>query len=337
MGITLEALAVLDAIDRRGSFAAAAVELDRVPSAVTYTIRRLEEELDVLLFDRRGRRARLTSAGRELLEQGRSLLEHAAAVEQRVRRVASGWEAELRIAVDTIVPLARVWPLAARFFAACRERQGAHTRLRISGEVLGGTWDALVEGRADLVIGAPDEPPPGGGFRTRVLADVPMVFAVAPDHPLAREVRPLAESTIAAHRLVVAADTSRRLPPRTVGLLTGQETLVVPDLAAKLAAQVRGLGCGALPYYLAAPELASGSLVALSLAEPRRPTRVLAAWRERHPGHALAWWIQAMDSTDWRFLAAGPESATRETAQRARASRQGGRGATTKGTARVRR
>jgi DNA-binding transcriptional LysR family regulator len=308
MPLTLEALTVLDAIDRRGSFAAAAVELDRVPSAITYTVRRLEDELDVLLFDRRGRRASFTVAGRELVAQGRRLLAEASALEQRVQRIATGWEAELRIAVDTILPLARIWPLVAGFDVACRERQAAHTRLRIAREVLGGSWDALVEGRADLVIGAPGDPPPGGGFRTRVLADVAMVFAIAPRHPLARERGPLTEATIATHRAVVAADTSRRLPPRTVGLLTGQETIVVPDLPAKLAAQLHGLGCGTLPYYLAADDIAAGRLLVKALEHPPAPTRVLAAWRERHPGHALAWWIAAIDQTDWRFLAAAPDA-----------------------------
>ena len=99
---SLEALAVLDAIDRRGSFAAAADELGRVPSAVTYTVRRLEETLDVLLFDRRGHRARLTPAGRELLAAGRQLLEDAERAAQRVRRVATGWESELAIAIGAI-------------------------------------------------------------------------------------------------------------------------------------------------------------------------------------------------------------------------------------------
>lgn len=45
--LTLEALRVMDAIDRRGSFAAAADELGRVPSALSYTMQKLEEELDV--------------------------------------------------------------------------------------------------------------------------------------------------------------------------------------------------------------------------------------------------------------------------------------------------
>ncbi|SUB31659.1 LysR family transcriptional regulator [Yersinia pseudotuberculosis] len=69
--LTLEALRVMDAIDRRGSFAAAADELGRVPSALSYTMQKLEEELDVVLFDRSGHRTKFTNVGRMLLERGR--------------------------------------------------------------------------------------------------------------------------------------------------------------------------------------------------------------------------------------------------------------------------
>ena len=48
--LTLEAIRVLDAIDRRGSFAAAADELGKVPSALSYTVQKLEDELDAMLF-----------------------------------------------------------------------------------------------------------------------------------------------------------------------------------------------------------------------------------------------------------------------------------------------
>jgi len=92
MNLTLEALQILDAIDRKGSFAGAAAELDRVPSALTYSVRKLEEDLDVLLFDRSGHRAKLTTAGLELLTEGRHLLRAADELEQRVKRTASGWE-----------------------------------------------------------------------------------------------------------------------------------------------------------------------------------------------------------------------------------------------------
>lgn len=58
--VTLEALEVLDAIDRKGSFAAAANALYRVPSAISYNVQKLEQDLGVVLFKREGRRSLLT-------------------------------------------------------------------------------------------------------------------------------------------------------------------------------------------------------------------------------------------------------------------------------------
>src|SRR5262245_47966217 len=98
--LTPEALTMMDTIARTGSFAAAAREMGRVPSALTYSVRQLEEALDVLLFDRRSRQAELTAAGRELLQEGRRLLHELDAVAHRVRRVATGWESELTIVFD---------------------------------------------------------------------------------------------------------------------------------------------------------------------------------------------------------------------------------------------
>ena len=86
--LTLEALRVMDAIDRRGSFAAAADELGRVPSALSYTMQKLEEELDVVLFDRSGHRTKFTNVGRLLLERGRVLLEDA----DKLTTDAGAWE-----------------------------------------------------------------------------------------------------------------------------------------------------------------------------------------------------------------------------------------------------
>ena len=164
MRLSLEALEVLDAIDRKGSFAAAAAELHRVPSAITYSVRQVEDSLGIQLFDRSGHRAVLTAAGRELLTEGRRLLRAAADLECRVQQVAKGWEAELRIAVDTIIPVPKLFRLVEDFY-----REASGTRLRLSHEVLGGTWDALASGRADLAIGASGDPPSGHNFSVRVL------------------------------------------------------------------------------------------------------------------------------------------------------------------------
>jgi DNA-binding transcriptional LysR family regulator len=95
--LTPEALAMMDTIAPNGSFAAAAREMGRVASALTYSVRHLEGALDVLLFDRSSRQAQLTPAGNELLVDGRRLLQELDAVASRVRRVAGGWETQLEI------------------------------------------------------------------------------------------------------------------------------------------------------------------------------------------------------------------------------------------------
>src|SRR5690349_16886575 len=148
MKLSLDAFQVLDAIDRKGSFASAANELHRVPSAITYSVKQLEESLGVELFDRKGHRAVLTDAGKELLAEGRRLLQAAADLECRVQQVAKGWESELRIAVDTVIQVAKLYRLLEDFY-----REDTGTRIRIASEVLGGTWDALASARADLASG----------------------------------------------------------------------------------------------------------------------------------------------------------------------------------------
>src|SRR5258706_13926945 len=102
--LTPEALAMMDVIARTGSFAAAARELGKVPSALTYNVRQLEDALDVLLFDRRSRQAKLTAAGEELVNEGRRLLDQMDAVANRVKRVPTGWETQLNLAVAGVIP-----------------------------------------------------------------------------------------------------------------------------------------------------------------------------------------------------------------------------------------
>jgi DNA-binding transcriptional LysR family regulator len=103
--ISLDALEVIDAIARKGSFAAAAESLYRVPSAITYTVRNLEDNLGVPVFNRSGHRATLTEAGEELLREGRHLLRAAGELELRVKRVATGVETDLGIAISDILHL----------------------------------------------------------------------------------------------------------------------------------------------------------------------------------------------------------------------------------------
>ncbi len=290
MSLTLESLQVLDAIDRKGSFAAAAEDLHRVPSAITYSVRQLEEGLGVELFDRTGHRAVLTDAGRELLAEGRRLLQAAADLECRVQQVAKGWESELRIAVDTIIGSDGIFALIGEFY----EKQSG-TRLRVTHEVLGGTWDALASGRADLAIGAAGDAPSGRNYATRRLGRVEMMFVAAPFHPICEEPQPLTAATILRYRAVSVADSSRLLPPRTVGLLSGQDALTVASMDAKAAAHIAGLGVGFLPRWIAEREAHAGTLRILPVEASPQIGDTLVAWRPGREGKALKWFVKRLE------------------------------------------
>lgn len=295
MSLTLDALTVLDAIDRKGSFAAAAEEIYRVPSAISYTVQKLEQDLDITIFDRSGHRAALTPAGKALLEEGRHLLRAAHDLENHVKRISTGWEAELSIAVEAIISLKKFLPMVQDFYT-----ENSGTRIQIREEVLAGAWDALITGRADLVIGASGDGLPGGGYSSLLLGELNMVFAVAPDHPLADSEEPISSATIMKHRAVAIADTSRQLAPRSTGLLTGQDVLTVPDMESKIDAQINGLGIGYIPAHFIETEMAEGKLIAKKVENEVSRREVLIAWRSDHQGKALKWFIEKLEDPDLR-------------------------------------
>lgn len=292
--LTPDALAMLQAIETAGSFAAAARAMGMVPSALTYRVRQIEDALDVLLYDRSSRQARLTPAGAELLRETAYLLGAIDAIANRVKRVATGWETQLTIAVDTIIAQATVMELCEGFFT-----QSPHTRIRLRDEALSGTWAALTSGQADLAIGVGADNATTAGIQTKPLGTVNFVYAVAPHHPLAQASEPLGDALIQQHRAVAVADSVQRGSGITLGLLGGQDVFTVGSMQAKLDAQLRGLGGGNLPCSMADPYIASGRLVVKKTERAQRQATIHYAWREgkaASQGRALQWWLDQLES-----------------------------------------
>ena len=292
--LTPDALRMIEAIATSGSMAAAARSLDLVPSALSYRVRQLEQALDVLLFDRSSRQARLTEAGHELLREGRRLLQDLDAVAHRVRRVATGWEPQLTLAIDSVVSLRTVMELCEAFYAL-----QPPTRLKLREETLSGTLACLTSGRADLAIGVVNESTTQAGIQSKPLGQLEFVFALAPRHALAAAPEPLSDALIGQHRAVAVADSVPIGAGLTLGLLSGQDVLTVPHMSAKLQAQLRGLGTGFLPRYLAQPHIDRGELVVKQVQRANRVARCSYVWRQDpagKPGRALQWWLQQLDA-----------------------------------------
>lgn len=286
--ITLDALQTLDAIERRHSFAAAAEELHRVPSAVSYTINKLEEDLGVELFDRSRRKAELTAIGRLVLEHGRHIIKASEELTALVRQAADGWETELRICIESVLRCDAIYDLIEEF-----QHIQPKTQIRLSEEVLSGSWDALIDDRCDLVIGA-EGAAPASGFVQHALGQVIFDFAVAAGHPLTQLPEPLTASAILNYPTVIVSDSSQRLATRSAGLLDGRSRIYVPSIEHKIAAQCKGLGVGYLPHHRITEQLAQGQLVVLALDAARPPVEISVAWQRRNSGKALKWFVERL-------------------------------------------
>lgn len=256
--ITLDQWSALVAVVEAGGYSQASERLHRTQSTVTYTIKKLEDLLGVKVFEIRGRKAVLTPAGQALYRRGKALVEEAARVERGARELARGWEPEVRLAVDIIFPTWLLLECCALF-----GREHPDTRLEVTESVLGGTEEALTEGRVDFVIGSAVP----GGFLGDPLMQVRFVCAAAPDHPLHRLGRTLGLEDLRQHRHLVVRD-SGALRARSGGWLN-ERRWTVSNKATSIRAACMGLGYAWYPEENIREELASGRLSPLPLAEGR--------------------------------------------------------------------
>ena len=285
----LDVLIILDALEKEGSFAAASAKLYKTPSALSYTVHRLESDLNIQILDRSGHRARFTRTGQMLLEKGREVLHTVRELEKQAIKLHEGWENELVIGVDDTFPFSLLAPLIESFY-----QHHSVTRLKFINGVLGGSWDALTQGRADIIVGAMHEPPSSSDVSVARLGELEQVFAVAPHHPLAQEAEPLSRSTIKRYRAIVVGDSSSLSSATATQLLDDQEAITVFDFKTKLELQISGLGCGYLPRYLAQRFLESGALIEKKVAAQMLFEPVWMGWNEQTAGLASVWWRDAI-------------------------------------------
>jgi DNA-binding transcriptional LysR family regulator len=256
--ISLDQWSALVAVVESGGYAQASARLHRTQSTVTYTIKKLEELLGLKVFELQGRKAVLTPTGHVLYRRGKALLEEAGRLERTAAELARGWEPEIRLAVDIIFP---TWLLLECLAAFGEEHPG--TRIELTESVLGGTEEALTEGRVDLAIGGIVP----GGFLGDPLMQVRFVCAAAPSHPLHQLGRTLTLHDLRQHRHLVVRDSGARRS-RSGGWLNEQRW-TVSHKATSIRAARMGLGYAWYPEENIREELASGELVPLPLAEGR--------------------------------------------------------------------
>jgi DNA-binding transcriptional LysR family regulator len=258
MNFSLDQLRALDATVRTGTFAGAARELHRVPSAITYLVHELEGAMGVELFHRHGRRVTLTPEGQRVLEAARDVLDRARALERVAADLAGGWEAELHVVVDGALPMAPLTACLLRF-----AESDVPTRLRVDVEYQEGVLDPLREGQADLALYLGfDSDADAEAWVHQPLPPMDLVLVAAPSHPLSG--RPFERSRAAHHAELVVRDSSARFTTQSKPSFLGSRNVVyLSDFHSKRIALLAGAGWGWVPEHLVAEDVQGGRLVVL--------------------------------------------------------------------------
>lgn len=271
------------AVAETASFTRAAERLHVAQPGVSAQVRRLEAELGHELLDRSGRRVRLTAVGAAVLPRARAALEAVAGVRLAVDELAGLVRGRVAVGMVPTGPAGYLTGLLGDFLRAHPAVEVTLTEANadaLLAQVLDGTLDLAVAGVAGR---AP------AGIETAVIAEEPLVAAVAHDDPLAqRDAIALAE--LRERRLISlprgsglrtafdAGCAAAGFTPQIAFEASGTDALV--QLAA------RGLGVAILPRVVAVAQ--AQRLHAIALEDPPLRARMDLAWRASGAGSPAA-------------------------------------------------
>jgi len=235
--ITLEQWTVLQTVVDEGSFAKAATKLHRSQSTISYTIAKLQDNLGVTLLNIKGRRAILTDAGQKILNRARGLTRAAHDIEQSAINIKNGFESDLSLVVDGILPQSYLFNILSKFAAV-----NQCTRLHIYEEVLSGPTEALTDGSADLAITSKIP----NSFYGEKIADIESVAYAHVDHPLHYLGREITDEDLLNERYIIVKDSGKK-GERNEGWLGSENWWKVSSLNLKINLVAQGLGFSWLP------------------------------------------------------------------------------------------
>jgi DNA-binding transcriptional LysR family regulator len=289
--LTLDQLRLFLAVVDAGGFSAAARTLRRAQSAVSYGVANLERQLGTSLFDRSGRKPRLTPAGDELAAEARGVCTQVDRLRARAHDIAQGVEPRLAIVVDHMFPL----PALVHALREFRDRYPT-VSLTLHTEALGAVAELVSAGVCSVGIGA-EVPKWPGGLERRPLARVTMLHVAARTHALAQRRGPLPGHIVREYVQIVLADRSLLSQDYEIGIYSPRRWRVL-DLSAKHALLRAGLGWGGMPIHVVADDLAKKRLVRLNIEEAGSPTYEAVLFSMHRtaepPGPAAQWLVERL-------------------------------------------
>ena len=184
--MTLTELKYIVAVAREKHFGKAAEACFVSQPTLSVAIKKLEEELELKLFERNANEVTLTPLGQEIIEQAQSVLEQAAQIKEIAKRGKDPLAGALRVGLIYTIGPYLLPPLVRQVMA-----QAPQMPLMLQENFTVKLLEMLRTGETDCAVLA--EPFPDTGLALAPLYDEPFMAAVPMSHPLAQQTSVTAE------------------------------------------------------------------------------------------------------------------------------------------------
>ncbi len=251
---TLEQWRIFQAIVDYGGFAQAAKALHKSQSTISYSIKKLQQQLGQELFQLQGKKAVLTEKGKLFLRQSRLLSQQLAELQNLATNLEQGWEHQINLVVETAFPTDILFQTLKKF-----EPLSRGTRVQYIESVLSGSEEAIFDSRNDLVISGAIPP----NYYGETLVSFDFIGVTHPNNPLLKHSQLRHKHLQEALQIVVRDSGSQK--PVDAGWLKARHQWTVSNLQAAKAIILNGLGFAWLPEHMIQEELKSGALSPLPL------------------------------------------------------------------------
>lgn len=274
--MTNEQLKAFLAVVEQGSFRKAAKTIFKTQAAVSASIKTLEEEYDVLLFNRDEYRPTLTEAGQAFYHNAKLTMDHFDRLDKIGRQLTKGIEPKFSIVVSIAFNLP---PLLKQIKTIVD--QYPHTQFKVFTEALNGVVERIDNEEADVAFG------PALGLNSTherfPIAHITIVNVAAPNYFKKGANDLISLEEIGEYDQIVIRDSALNSEKLSYNLAPNRESWSVNDFTIKKELILAGLGWGSIPEHLIEDELAAGALIPVNVEGiPVRSSGDLYMFRNRN-------------------------------------------------------
>lgn len=245
------------AVVEHGSFRAAASALFKTQSTVSASVKTLETEFGVQLFNRDAYRPSLTSAGKVFYRDAKKLVAQVHDLEVLGHQLATGIEQRLSICLSAVCVIPPELNTVKRFSAMHPDM-----RLSISTGHMSGVLEGLRLEKTDLAIG------PHHGLDDRYefqeISQIHMTTVAAPNYIPVGPDTLISQAQMRQYPHILISDTGTS-PLDHVNVLTGGQRWFVNDYHIKKTLILASMGWARIPAHMVQREVADGRLVELAI------------------------------------------------------------------------